>query len=69
MNYTNIIKKNKIYIRPLLNEDITARYLSWFKNYFYNKIENKVIISDKIFVGCENNNFDMDLLKKWRPIS
>lgn len=39
------------------------------KNYFYNKIENKVIISDKIFVGCENNNFDMDLLKKWRPIS
>jgi len=193
MNNTNIIKKNKIYIRPLLNEDITERYLSWFKNdlvtkfldaknlsrdqvinylkygketgsyylyaiclnendlhignikigpikrkegvsdlvtvigdqnywgqgfaryaimcaldigfnqgglrkfsasinslnassvkayiaaglekeaiiknYFYNKIGNEIIISDKIFVGCENKNFNMDLIKKWRPIS
>ena len=37
------------------------------KNYFYNKIENKIIISDKVFVGCENKNFNMDIIKDWSP--
>ena len=37
------------------------------KNYFYNKIENKIIISDKVFVGCENKNFCLHNLKKWNP--
>ena len=37
------------------------------KNYFYNKIENKIIISDKVFVGCENKNYNMDIIKDWSP--
>lgn len=37
------------------------------ENYFYNHIDNKFIISDKIFVGCENKNFDLHNLKKWNP--
>ena len=39
------------------------------KNYFYNYIDNKYIISDKIFVGCENKNFDLKILEKWNPYS
>ena len=37
------------------------------KNYFYNNIENKIIISDKVFVGCENKNFNMNVIKDWSP--
>jgi len=37
------------------------------KNYFYNKVGNKIIISDKIFVGCENKNFNMDIIEDWSP--
>ena len=33
------------------------------KDYFYNKIDNKILLSDKIFVGCQNKNFDMNLIE------
>ena len=38
------------------------------KDYFYNKINNKIILSDKIFVGCKNKNFDMKLIENWNPV-
>ena len=38
------------------------------KDYFYNKINNKIIVSDKIFVGCKNKNFDMKLIENWNPV-
>jgi [ribosomal protein S5]-alanine N-acetyltransferase len=37
------------------------------KNYFYNKIDNKIIFSDKVFVGCENKNYNMVIIKDWSP--
>ena len=39
------------------------------KNYFYNKINTNIILSDKIFVGCENKNYDMEVLKNWKPFT
>jgi len=39
------------------------------KNYFYNKIDNDYIVSDKIFVGYENNNFNMKSLENWKPVN
>ena len=39
------------------------------QNYFYNNVENEIIISDKIYVGCENKKFNMDLLQSWEPFS
>ena len=38
-------------------------------NYFYNDINNIISISDKIFVGCENKNYDMNVIKSWYPFS
>ena len=38
-------------------------------NYFYNKIDNKVLLSDKIFVSCENKKYDMQYLKNWKPFT
>ena len=39
------------------------------QNYFYNNVDNEIIISDKIYVGCENKKFNMDLLQSWEPFS
>ena len=36
-------------------------------NYFYNKIDSKIIMSDKIFVSCNNDKYDMEILKTWKP--
>lgn len=36
-------------------------------NYFYNDINNEKTFSDKVFVGIENDNYDMDILKNWKP--
>ena len=38
-------------------------------NYFYNDINNIISISDKIFVGCESKNYDMNVIKSWYPFS
>ncbi len=34
------------------------------KDNFYNKI----LLSDKIFLGSKNKNFDMNLIENWNPI-
>ena len=36
---------------------------------FYNKTENNIIMSDKIFVSCNNHKYDMETLKIWKPIN
>ena len=36
-------------------------------NYFYNHINNIETRSDKVFVGLENDHYDMDILKNWAP--
>ena len=38
-------------------------------DYFYNKTENNIIMSDKIFVSCNNHKYDMETLKIWKPIN
>ena len=37
-------------------------------NYFHNNINNEKTVSNKIFVGIENDNYDMDVIKNWTPI-
>ena len=39
------------------------------KNYFYNKTNTNIILSDKVFVGCENKKYDMQALKIWKPFT
>lgn len=36
-------------------------------NYFYNKMDKNIIVSDKIFVSCSNDKYDMYTIKTWKP--
>ena len=53
---------------------VTAYQRAGFKeeaklhNYFYKKYNNKIILSDKIYVFYDNLKFDLDKLKNWEPI-
>ena len=39
------------------------------KNYFYNKIDKNIVLSDKVFVSCENKKFNMKVLEIWKPFT
>ena len=39
---------------------------SKIKNYFFHKNQGNICFSDKIFVSCENEEYDMELLKNWK---
>ena len=42
---------------------------SKIKNYFIYSNDNKTILSDKLFVGCENKYFSQKKLLNWDPIN
>ena len=68
------IRKFIVSINSLNTSSIKAYHKGGFiadaiiKDYFYNKIDNKILLSDKIFVGSKNKNFDMNLIENWNPI-
>ena len=39
---------------------------SKIKNYYFHKTKSNICFSDKIFVSCENEEYDMELLKNWK---
>ena len=62
MNKNHTIKNSDIYIRPLLYQDITERYLSWFKNdlvtkFLDSKNLTKIEVVDYIKHGIETGSY------------
>lgn len=42
---------------------------SKINNYFMHNNNNKIIFSNKLFVGCENKNFSQKKLLNWNPLN
>ena len=38
------------------------------KGFFQHKIDGEYVLSDRVFVGCDNPNFDNDQAQDWHPI-
>ena len=66
----NFRNNSKIFTNEIFNSLKKNKHYSEYSlliAYNFLKFYNKILLSDKIFVGCQNKNFDMNLMENWNP--